>query len=111
MVGPAGPEHIASFREATGYDGPLLADPALHAFREAGLARGWDKTLHPRSFIKGVQAFAAGFRQGARRGDVVQQGGTFVLGPGERLRFAWRDRFAGDHPELRDVLGALEDPS
>jgi hypothetical protein len=37
----------------------------------------------------------------------VQQGGTFVLGPGEAMRFEWRDRHAGDHPDLRDVLAAL----
>ncbi len=107
VVGCGRPEHIAGFREATGYDGPLLTDPSLRAFRAAGLARGWMRTLHPLTLLKGIRAFASGFRQGARRGNPVQQGGTFVLGPGERARFEWRDRFAGDHPEMRDVLAAL----
>jgi len=57
--------------------------------------------------IKGIRAFRSGFRQGARRGNPVQQGGTFVLGPGERSRLEWRDRFAGDHPEMSAVLRAL----
>ena len=52
-------------------------------------------------------ASSSGFRQGARRGNPVQQGGTFVLGPGDRVRFEWRDRFAGDHPEMRQVFAAL----
>ena len=107
VVGCGRPEHIAGFREATGYDGPLFTDPSLRAFRAAGLAHGWTRTFHPRSLLKGIGAFARGFRQGARRGNPVQQGGTFVLGPGERVRFEWRDRFAGDHPEMRDVLAAL----
>ena len=43
------PEHIAPFREATGYDGSLLTDPSLRAFQTAGLAHGWALTLNPAS--------------------------------------------------------------
>jgi peroxiredoxin len=107
VVGCGQPEHVPGFREATGYKGPLLTDPSLRAFRAARLAHGWARTFHPRSVWKGIAAFRSGFRQGARRGNPVQQGGTFVLGPGERVRFEWRDRFAGDHPEMREVLAAL----
>ena len=107
VVGCGLPEHIAGFRVATGYAGPLVTDPSLRAFQAAGLAYGWSRTFDPRTVLKGLRAFASGFRQGARRGNPVQQGGTFVLGPGERVRFEWRDRFAGDHPELPEVLAAL----
>ncbi len=107
VVGPAKPEHIAGFREATGYTGPLFADPSARAFKTAGLVHGWASTYHPRAMLKGVRALAQGFRQGARRGDVVQQGGTFVLGPGDRVRFEWRDRFAGDNPDPDEVVKAL----
>ena len=108
VVGCGQPDHIPGFREATRYRGPLVTDPSLHAFRAAGLTHGWSRTFHPRSVWKGIRAFSRGFRQGARRGNPIQQGGTFVLGPGERVRFEWRDRFAGDHPEMRDVLAALD---
>jgi len=107
VVGPGKPEHLAHFREATGYKGPLFADPSLATFRAAGLARGWGRTFHPRSLLKGLRAFAAGFRQGARQGDPVQQGGVFVLGPGDRVRYERRDRFAGDHAPTPAVLAAL----
>ncbi len=108
VVGPAQPEHLAGFRAVTGYDGALFVDPSLAAFRAAGLAHGWGRTFHPLSMIKGIQAFAGGFRQGMRQGNPTQQGGTFVLGPGRAVRWEWRDRFAGDHPELADVLAALD---
>jgi hypothetical protein len=108
VVGCAQHEHIPGFRAATRYAGPLVTDPSLLTFRAAGLAHGWTRTFHPRSVGKAIRAFARGFRQGARRGNPVQQGGSFVLGPGERVRFEWRDRFAGDHPDLRDVLAALD---
>src|SRR5215831_18722776 len=110
VVGCGEPEHLAGFRLATRFDGELLTDPSLLVFRAARLAYGWRRTLHPRAMLKGISAYANGFRQGARRGNPVQQGGTFVLGPGERVSFEWRDRFAGDHPEMRDVLAALGSP-
>lgn len=110
MVGPARPEHIADLRKVTSYQGPLYVDPSLRVFKTAGLIRGWASTYHPIAMLKGVLAFARGFRQGARQGDVVQQGGTFVLGPGDRLRYEWRDRFAGDSASLDDVIAALPSP-
>lgn len=107
VVGPGKPEHLAGFREVTGYAGPLYADPSLATFSAAGLAYGWGRTFHPLSVLRGVRAFAAGFRQGARRGNPVQQGGLFVLGPGDRVRYERRDRFAGDHAPMADVVAAL----
>jgi hypothetical protein len=107
VVGPGRPEHLKGFREVTRFAGSLYADPSLAAFRAAGLAYGWSKTFHPRSIWQGLRAFAAGFRQGVRRGNPVQQGGLFVLGPGDRVSYAWRDRFAGDHAPLSAVLAAL----
>jgi len=110
VVGPAAPEHIAGFRAATGYAGSLFVDPSRRTFQTAGLVRGYVHVLHPLVVWKGVRAFAQGFRQGARQGDVMQQGGTFVLGPGDRVRYEWRDRFAGDHPDLDEVVEAIPSP-
>ena len=33
-------------------------------------------------------------------------GGCFVLGPGNTCDYAYRSKFAGDHPDLKDVLAA-----
>ena len=110
VVGCGEPGHVPGFREASGYTGPILTDPSLGTYRAAGLAHGLTRTFHPRSVWKGILAFASGFGQGRRRGNPVQQGGTFVLGPGDHVRFEWRDRFAGDHPEMREVIAALVVP-
>jgi len=107
VVGPASPSLIAGFREVTGYAGPLFVDPSCRTFKTAGLVRGWASTYHPRAVLKGMSALARGFRQGGRQGDVIQQGGTFVLGPGDRVRYEWRDRFAGDNADLDAVVSAL----
>ncbi len=107
VIGPAKPEHIPGFRQVTGYQGPLYVDPSRRAFRTAGLEHGWASTYHPLAVLRGMLAFARGFRQGARQGDVAQQGGTFVLGPGDRVRYEWRDRYAGDSADLDAVVAAI----
>ena len=107
VVAPAKPEHIAGFRASTSYRGALFVDPALRAFRTAGLVRGRASTYHPLALLRGIGAMAQGHRQVGRHGDIVQQGGTFVLGPGDRVRYEWRDRYAGHHPNLDEVVKAL----
>lgn len=107
VVGSAPPEAIRGFREATGYAGTLLVDPSLQSFRTAGLFHSTARTYHPLTFPLGFIAFIQGFRQGRRSGEVYQQGGTFVLGAGEKVRFEWRDRFPGNHPSMDEVMAAL----
>jgi hypothetical protein len=107
VVGPSRPEHIAGFRTVTGYTGPLFVDPSLRAFRAAGLEHGRRSTYHPLAVLKAVRALAQGHRQTGRQGDVIQQGGTFVLGPGDRVHFEWRDRYAGHHADLDAVVAAI----
>ena len=107
VVGPSRPEHIAAFRAAMFYTGPLFVDPTLRAFRAAGLERSRASTYHPLAVLKAVMAIAQGHRQAGRQGDIIQQGGTFVLGPGDRVHFEWRDRYAGHHADLRLVIAAI----
>ena len=110
VVAPSKVEHIAGFRESTGYKGALFVDPTLRAFKTAGLVRGRASTYHPLAVLQGIRAMAQGFRQVGRHGDIVQQGGTFVLGPGNRVRYEWRDRYAGDNADLDEVVDALPSP-
>lgn len=57
--------------------------------------------------MNNLAAMMRGTKPGRPSGSPLQQGGTFVLGPGDVERFAWRDRFSGDHPKLDDVLARL----
>ena len=107
VVGPSRPEHIAGFRTATGYAGPLFVDPSLRAFRAAGLEHSRASTYHPLAVLKAVRAVVQGHRQTGRQGDVIQQGGTFVLGPGDHVHFEWRDRYAGNHADLDEAVEAI----
>jgi hypothetical protein len=63
--------------------------------------------LDPRGVVRAIRAFRAGFRSGRMRGNPWRQGGVFVLGPHDHVRFEWRDRFMGDSPPLDRVLEAI----
>ena len=41
----------------------------------------------------------------------MQQGGVFVIGRGGRLLYQYVSREAGDHPDNRELLRALDDGS
>ena len=107
VIGNGAADAIGSFRRTTGFTGALLTDPSLAVYRAAGLASGVGTVLHPRAVVNTVGALARGTRPGMPSGSSLQQGGTFVLGPGNVERFAWRDRFNGDAAPLDDVLTSL----
>lgn len=98
---------IEGFRKATGYAGRVLADPASRTYRGAGLVASLGSVLHPLAIVRTVRALLSGAGIGRERGNALQQGGTFVLGPGEVDRLVWRDRFSGDHAPIDRVLAAL----
>ncbi len=107
VVGNGSRAFAAAFREDFGLDFPLLVDPALEAYRAAGLRRGHVELLSPRLLWNGVRALAAGSRQRGVQGDAFALGGVFVIRRGGGVAFAQRSREAGDHADLDDVLRAL----
>lgn len=105
-VGSGTPDQANAFVEKNGFAGEMYVSPDLSAYRAFKLVRGVWQSLGPASVFRGVKAFARGFRQGSTAGDPWQQGGVFLIGPGEKLRFGHKDRFAGDHADLSEVLAA-----
>ena len=105
-VGSGSARSAGVFVQAFDFTGEMYVDEGLNAYRAFGLHRGVSKTLGIASLRKGLAALKKGFRQGPSQGDLWQQGGVFVIGPGDRLHFAHRDRFAGDLADPRAVLAA-----
>jgi hypothetical protein len=86
----------------------VLTDPGREAFRAAGFERGLGRTLlHPGAWSAYISAKAQGHTGTGLFGDLTQLGGILVVRPPATLAYLHRSRFAGDHPEMRDVLAAL----
>jgi hypothetical protein len=105
-IGSGSPEGAAHFAKKLRFSGEMYVNQDLGAYKAFRLERGLLETLGPTSLIRGIQAMKKGFRQGRTDGDLWQQGGVFVLGPGNRLLFQHRNAFAGDHADLDAVLSA-----
>lgn len=108
IVGNGQPRHAIDFRDSEHVDSPLYVDPELHAYAAAGLKRGLRSTLSPGVILSGVRAFRQGKRQSATMGDPWQQGGVFIIRPGNRVDFSYISAEAGDHPPAEDILAALD---
>ena len=107
VIGSGSPDQAKVFVAAFNYKGEIYVDPALKTYRAFKLKRGVGRTLGPSAVVRGIFTMKKGFRQGKTAGDPWQQGGMFVLGPGDRMVYAHRNQAAGDQANLDEVLQAL----
>ena len=108
IVGNGRPEHALDFRDSEHVECPLYVDPELRAYAAAGLKRGLRSSFSPGVVLRGLRAIREGKRQGPTMGDPWQQGGVFVIRPGNRVEFAYISEEAGDHPSPAAILSALD---
>ena len=108
IVGNGQPQHAIDFRDTEHVESPLYVDPELHAYAAAGLKRGLRSSLSPGVILRGVRAFREGKRQSATMGDPWQQGGVFIIRPGNRVDFSYISEEAGDHPSAEAIIAALD---
>ncbi len=108
VIGNGSQHFAAAFREDMGLDCPLLVDPALRAYRAAGLRRGRVELLSPRLPLHALRALRAGHRQTSVQGDPWQLGGVFVIRPDGTVAFRHASREAGDHAPIDAIVAALD---
>ena len=106
-VGNGGPHFARAFVEDRGITFPVYVDPQRVTYRAAGLRRGVASTFRLGVVKRGLRALGKGHVQGRTQGDPWQQGGVFVLGPGNKDHFAYVSDEAGDHPDVGTVLSAI----
>lgn len=107
-IGSAKPDQAKTFVDSFSFEGEIYCDPRLETFKAFGLNRGFFKTLGPASLMQGFSTMKKGFRQGKSAGDLWQQGGLFVIGPGNNTLFSHRNRFAGDQADLSSVIKKID---
>lgn len=107
VIGNGAPDFARAFRDELGLDVPLYTDPTLRTYALAGFKRGLLATFSPKGMAHAARAWRKGFRQTAKRGDALQQGGLLVVDREGRILYAHRDQEAGDLASNEDVLAAL----
>lgn len=107
LIGNGTPNFIEGFRERTGYTGPIYTDPDRELYRELELKRSVGSAVNLRSMGRAFSALRKGHRQTRTQGDPWQQGGVFVVTGDGSVLFEHRSAYAGDHPEVDDIVSAL----
>src|SRR5258706_7057118 len=65
--------------------------------------------LHPGAASAYKTARAQGHRVTGLLGDLTQLGGLFIVKPPAVLVYAHKSRYAGDHPDMGEVLAKLQE--
>ena len=88
---------------------PVLVDDGGGAAAAAAVKKVNFATLlfDPRSIGGAIRAHRDGYRIKKSGKRVTQLGATFVVGPGNVVRYAHVDRHTADHAPLMDVLAAI----
>ncbi len=108
VIGNGASNFIAGFRQRTGYDGALYTDPQRNLYSALNLRRSVASSVGLRSMTKAIGTLRRGFRQTKTQGDPWQQGGVFVVNQDGTVLFHHRSEYAGDHPNIADILNALK---
>ncbi len=107
-VGTGDERYAARFVADEDVPFPVLVDDNAVAANAASVRTTTPWGLFtPRSFPGARRARKAGHRIHKSGKRVTQLGATFVIGPGERVRYEHVDAHTADHAPLDDVLAAL----
>lgn len=108
-IGTGSVRHAAAFVADEHIPFPVLVDDGAEAARAASVRRiGFFRLLTDcRSWAGTKRARAAGHRIHKAGRRVTQLGATFVVCPGDAVRYEHLDDHSADHAPLDDVLGAL----
>jgi len=85
----------------------LVDDDAKAAHAASVNVASWYRLLHPTTWPATVQTWKRGHRIHKAGKRVTQLGATFVLGPGDQVRYSHVDADSTDHASVPDVLAAV----
>ncbi len=108
IVGNGQPNFAASFQERFKIASPLYVDPSLASYNAAGLKRTKAGTIGPLNWLPALKALFTGNFQGRTQGDPYQQGGVFIILPGDKLVYSYISKRPSDRPPVKKILQKLE---
>ena len=108
-IGTGDQRYAAAFVADEDVPFPVLVDDDAEAAHAASVRKVNFLTLlaDPRSLAGSRRAYRDGFRVKKSGKRVNQLGATFVIGPGNHLRYEHVDQHTADHAPLDAVLAAL----
>jgi peroxiredoxin len=109
-IGTGNAKHARHFVEEEHIPFPVLVDDDASAARTASVKRGgtWN-VLGPKTYGASIRTWRRGHKIHMAGKRVFQLGATFVVGPGDTVRYEHLDVTTVDHAPLEEVFAALTD--
>jgi AhpC/TSA antioxidant enzyme len=108
IVGNGNADFAASFKKKFNLKTPLYVDPSLAVYNAAGLKRTKAGTIGPRNWLPALKALFTGTFQGRTQGDPYQQGGVFIIFPGDNLVYSYVSKRPSDRPPAKKIVEKLK---
>jgi uncharacterized LabA/DUF88 family protein len=103
-IGNGTPAMARDFKEDRGFTGEIYVDQSKKIYDDFKCTRGWKSALFNSKTLKTIKnTFKEGYAQGSTQGDMLQNGGTFIL-KDFRIIYEHIEKFAGDHPDVIQLL-------
>ena len=104
VVGSGTPAEARDFQEHIHAENvPVVVDQALASYRAAGMKRSMFRTLHPKSWARGIKAMIA-HPQRRTAGDPWQLGGVMIVRSDGDVTYRYISDAGGDHPAVATLL-------
>ncbi|XP_060092394.1 peroxiredoxin-like 2C isoform X1 [Heteronotia binoei] len=113
VIGQSSHHHIKPFCNLTGYPYEMFVDPEREIYRTLGMKRGEASITSAQSPHVKSNLLSGSIKSMWRamaspafdfQGDPAQQGGTLILGPGNKIHFVHLDRNRLGHAPINTVL-------
>jgi peroxiredoxin len=107
-IGTGDKNYAAAFVRETGSPFLVLVDDNAQAAATASVrTASWYGLLHPTTWRASLETWRYGHRIHKAGKRVKQLGATFVLGPGDQVRYSHVDADSTDHAPVDAVLAVL----
>lgn len=109
-IGTGNQRYARGFVEEESIPFPVLVDDDAVAAKTASVKRGsaWN-VLGPKTYRASMRTRRAGYKVHMAGKRVFQLGATFVVGPGDTVRYEHIDVTTVDHAPIEEVFAALTD--
>lgn len=111
VIGPAPFKFINDFKKETGLQYSMYCDPERDVYTALNLSTDYpamdvSKSKHVKqgTLMGIIRSTWKAMKVQEYQGDVKQQGGAFIFGPGDVVHYAHIDENQADHAPINDVL-------
>jgi hypothetical protein len=108
LIGQGSPEQALRFQQLKAPGVQVVTDPERVSYRAIGAHRSFWGLFSPHDIAAWRRGRRLGIRTEGLQGDALQLGAALVVAPPDRLMLMHINSSLGDHPQVRELVTALQ---